>query len=260
MKYLASIIFIITEMGVSGYYTPIDFLWVFPRVMLIIGITILAYNKMDAAIKWSIIVIIPLTALSARSEWGRIAKEKLTKSQKLEETRIKLPIEPTLPDCALLTKWRKEVCDSRSEKLQAAYSLALEKYNAAIQKSENKIKAVSVNLTWSEQQPIFIYILFSCCLSFMTMISLPGHNKKTSKQIITKKRLDEDLKKMSVNKILKEKRKFPRKSFEVLCQENGVAYKSFDRWKKQMSESVLGNVRTSTRKGLEEIQEENENG
>lgn len=261
--YIPGLFFLLLEMGVSGYYTPVNVLWLAIRVGIISVYVSTAYvganykeysDTANKVISWMSVMLIPLTLMSARNEWKNISSQKLVNGQVLEKTKIVPPSIPKLPDCQDLTKWRKDECDKKLEKLQLSYSVALEKYNSKIEKSENRIKSVDDSLSFSDQLPIFLYLCFSVILSLLAMLAVPDNHKNTNQEIPTKIRLDKELKEISVKKIINEKKKFPKKSYENICKENGIVYKSFDRWKKEMSSNVRNNVRN----GLEGEQENNE--
>lgn len=173
MKYLPTFTCLIVEMGISGYFTPIDGFWIFTRVGLVLVFVSLVIADQIKTIQWLPLALIALSLMSIRDKWQAIEKEKLTSVKSNYVTKVKLPKEPDLADCKNLTKWRKSDCDSNNNKLQLTYNASLEKYNSRVITTETKSENVKVELDFYDQQPIWIYIFLTCVMSFLTLISTP---------------------------------------------------------------------------------------
>lgn len=175
-KYYTGLILIIFESIVSGIYTPIDLSWIILRIGLIsVYITAALVDTKESrnVIAWIPLATIALSLLSVDSKYKSLEAEKLKSVKSDYVTSVKAPSVPTLPNCEGLTKWRLDQCQAKTEKLQIAYSEALEKYNSRIIRSETKIEKAKVELTFQEQIPIFIYVLFISGLSFISFASTP---------------------------------------------------------------------------------------
>lgn len=175
-KYYTGLILIIFESIVSGIYTPIDLAWIILRLGLIsVYLTAALVDTKESrnVIAWIPLATIALSLLSVDSKYKSIEAEKLKSIKSDYVTSVKAPSIPALPNCEGLTKWRLDQCQAKTEKLQIAYSEALEKYNSRIIRSESKIEKAKVELTFQDEIPIFIYVLFISGLSFISFASTP---------------------------------------------------------------------------------------
>lgn len=175
-KYYTGLILIIFESIVSGIYTPIDLAWIILRLGLIsVYLTAALVDTKESrnVIAWIPIATIALSLLSVDSKYKSLEAEKLKSVKSDYVTSVKAPIIPVLPNCEGLTKRRLDQCQAKTEKLQIAYSEALEKYNSRIIRSESKIEKAKVELTFQDEIPIFIYVLFISGLSFISFASTP---------------------------------------------------------------------------------------
>ena len=175
-KYYTGLILIIFESIVSGIYTPIDLAWIILRVGLIsvyLTAAIVDTKESRNVIAWIPLATIALSLLSVDSKYKSLEAEKLKNVKSDYVTSVKAPSVPSLPNCEGLTKWRLDQCQIKVEKLQTAYNESLEKYNSRIIRSESKIEKAKVELTFQDEIPIFIYILFISGLSFISFASTP---------------------------------------------------------------------------------------
>ena len=184
IKYLPTFTCLIVEMGVSGYFTPIDGFWIFTRVGLVLVFVSLVIADQIKTIQWLPLALIALSLMSIRDKWQAIEKEKLTSVKSDYVTKVKPPEKPVLADCKDLTKRRKSECDSNNKELQLTYNKALEKYNSRVITTETKSENTKVELDFYDQQPIWIYVFLTCVMSFLTLISTPEEKKeiKTDKK------------------------------------------------------------------------------
>ena len=159
------------EMLVSGYFNQIDFFWIATRFFIFVIIFSAIHTKKSLVLKFAPLLFVFLSLQGIREKWHSIAAEKLSKQESSYNTKIVKPEKPLLPNCIGETKWRKELCEQKSEKLQLAYSVLLEKYNSRIEKSESEIRKIEIELTAYEQQPIWIYVLLSMACIGLTIIS-----------------------------------------------------------------------------------------
>jgi hypothetical protein len=183
-KYYTGLILIIFESIVSGIYTPIDLSWIILRVGLIsvyLTAAIVDTKESRNVIAWIPLATIALSLLSVDSKYKSLEAEKLKSVKSDYMTSVKAPTIPALPNCEGLTKWRLDQCQTKTEKLQIAYNESLEKYNSRIIRSESKIEKAKVELTFQEQIPIFIYVLFISGLSFISFASTPKVEKQIEK-------------------------------------------------------------------------------
>lgn len=172
---------LIVEMGVSGYYTPVDVFWVSTRIGIVLVYCALVIADNVKTIQWLPLVLIALSLMSVRDKWQAIEKEKITGIKTDAKTSVKEPKEPKLPDCEGLVKWRKDECDSKIEKLQLAYNKSLKEYNSWIRQSETKIQNATVELSWYDQQPVWIYICLVMAMSWLTLVSTPEETEAPQK-------------------------------------------------------------------------------
>lgn len=170
------------EMIVSGYFNEMNFFWWITRIGLIGVIYSAIETKKTLVLRFAPLIFIFLSLSGIREKWHSIAESKLAKQEKVHTTNIVKPEKPVLPKCENETKWRKELCESKSEKLQLAYANALEKYNSRIQKSENDIRKIEIELSLYDQQPIWIYVFLSMACIGLTILTT-FEEKKVEKQI-----------------------------------------------------------------------------
>lgn len=159
------------EMLVSGYFNQIDFFWIATRVFIFLIIFSAIHTKKSLVLKFAPLLFVFLSLQGIREKWHSIAAEKLSKQESSYLTKVVKPEKPTLPDCSKETKWRKELCEQKSEKLQLAYSRSLDKYNSQVQNSESEIRKIEIELDAYDQQPIWIYVLLSMACIGLTIIS-----------------------------------------------------------------------------------------
>lgn len=185
-KYYTGLILIVFESIVSGIYTPIDLAWIILRLGLIsVYLTAALVDTKESrnVIAWIPLATIALSLLSVDSKYKSIEAEKLKSIKSDYVTSVKAPSIPALPNCEGLTKRRLDQCQAKTEKLQIAYNESLEKYNSRIIRSESKIEKAKVELTFQDEIPIFIYVLFISGLSFISFASTPKVEKQIEKQI-----------------------------------------------------------------------------
>lgn len=223
LKYIPGLICLIIEMGISGAYSQLDYLAIITRVGLIFAYISFAAFDMLKAIQWLPLILIALSLMSVRNKWQSIESKKLNTIKSSYTTKIKSPVYPKLPDCKDLKNWRKEICDARIEKLQLEYSKALELYNSQLINSELKSQTATVELTWYDQQPILIYVLLMCGMSWVTLIATPKLGE--AKKEIPKQKTDWE-------KLIKQFIDTKGKTIETYCAENGIAQSTFKRYKK----------------------------
>ena len=183
-KYYTGLILIIFESIVSGIYTPIDLSWIILRTGLIsVYLTAALVDTKESrnVIAWIPLATIALSLLSVDSKYKSLEAEKLKSVKSDYVTNVKAPTIPALPNCEGLTKWRLDQCQAKTEKLQIAYNESLEKYNSRIIRSESKIEKAKVELTFQDEIPIFIYVLFISGLSFISFASTPKVEKQIEK-------------------------------------------------------------------------------
>lgn len=170
------------EMIVSGYFNEMNFFWWVTRLGLIGVIYSAIETKKTLVLRFAPLIFVFLSLSGIREKWHSIAESKLAKQEKVYATNIVKPDKPVLPNCSEETKWRKELCETKSEKLQLAYASALEKYNSRIQKNENDIKKIEIELSLYDQQPIWIYVFLSMACIGLTILTT-FEDKKAEKQI-----------------------------------------------------------------------------
>lgn len=170
------------EMIVSGYFNEMNFFWWITRLGLIGVIYSAIETKKTLVLRFAPLIFVFLSLSGIREKWHSIAESKLAKQEKVHTTNIVKPEKPILPNCENETKWRKELCESKSEKLQLAYSSALEKYNSRVQKSENDIRKIEIELSLYDQQPIWVYVFLSMACIGLTILTT-FEEKKIEKQI-----------------------------------------------------------------------------
>jgi hypothetical protein len=227
-KYYTGLALIIFECLVSGAYTPIESTWVLLRAGLVFVYIVSAYvdrKESINVISYLPLAMIILSLLSVDNKWKSLESEKLKTVKKEHVTKIKAPVGPVLPNCENLTKWRLDECQKKTEKLQLTYNAALEKYNSIVINSESSIRAAKVELTFTDQLPIFGYILFICVLSFINFKATPNPEIKELKKELPKQKIDTE-------KLVENFIGLRGKTIETYCFENGLAVSSFKRWKK----------------------------
>lgn len=178
IKYLPTLACLTVEMGVSGYFTPIDGFWLFTRVGLMFIFISLVIAEQIKTINWLPLALVALSLMSIRAEWQLIEETKKSKKENISHTKIKEPKEPALADCKGLVKRRKDDCDANNKEMQLTYSTDLREYNKEIRQSEKNIQSIEITLDWYDQQPVWIYVFLSCVMSFLTFVSTPDEQKK----------------------------------------------------------------------------------
>ena len=248
-KYYTGLGLIVFESIVSGAYTPIDATWFILRAGLVVVYLIEAIvdtKESSNVIAWIPIATIALSLLSVDNKYKSLEDAKLKSVKSDYVTNVKLPAKPVLPNCEGLTKWRLDECQKKIEKLQLAYNVALEKYNTRILRSETKIETAKVELTFQEQIPIFIYVLFICGLSFISFAATPRVEMKQ----VTNTNLPQA--KIDKNEVVKNYLDTKGKTIETYCLENGIATSTFKRWKSNY-ETRMKNNETKLRLVKKEI-------
>ena len=248
-KYYTGFGLIVFESIVSGAYTPIDATWFILRAGLVVVYLIAAIvdtKESSNVIAWIPLATIALSLLSVDSKYKSLEDAKLKSVKSDYVTNVKLPAKPVLPNCEGLTKWRLDECQKKIEKLQLAYNVALEKYNTRILRSETKIETAKVELTFQEQIPIFIYVLFICGLSFISFAATPRAEMKQ----VTNTNLPQA--KIDKNEVVKNYLDTKGKTIETYCLENGIATSTFKRWKSNY-ETRMKNNETKLRLVKKEI-------
>ena len=237
-KYYTGLGLIVFESIVSGAYTPIDATWFILRAGLVVVYLIAAIvdTKESAnVIAWIPIATIALSLLSVDSKYKSLEDAKLKGVKSDYVTSVKPPANPVLPNCEGLTKWRLDECQKKVEKLQLAYNQALEKYNSRIMRSETKIETAKVELTFQEQIPIFIYVLFICGLSFISFAATPRTEiKQAANGNLPTIKIDK-------NEVVKNYLDTKGKTIETYCLENGIPVSTFKRWKKNFETHMKNN-------------------
>ena len=228
-KYYTGLGLIVFESIVSGAYTPIDATWFILRAGLVVVYLIAAIvdtKESSNVIAWIPIATIALSLLSVDNKYKSLEEAKLKGVKSDYVTSVKPPANPVLPNCDGLVKWRLDQCQAKAEKLQLAYSQALEKYNTRIMRSESKIETAKVDLTFQEQIPVFIYILFICGLSFISFAATPrAEIKQAANSNLPTVKIDK-------NEVVKQYLDTKGKTIETYCLENGIPVSTFKRWKK----------------------------
>ena len=248
-KYYTGLGLIIFESIVSGVYTPIDITWFILRAGLVVVYLIAAIvdTKESAnVIAWIPIATIALSLLSVDSKYKSLEDAKLKGVKSDYVTSVKPPANPVLPNCEGLTKWRLDECQKKVEKLQLSYNASLEKYNTRILRSETKIETAKAELTFQEQIPIFIYVLFICGLSFISFAATPRMEvKQAANPNLPTVKIDK-------NEVVKNYLDTKGKTIETYCMENGIATSTFKRWKSNY-ETRMKNNETKLRLVKKEI-------
>lgn len=234
-KYYTGLGLIIFESIVSGAYTPIDATWFILRAGLVVVYSIAAMvdtRESTNVIAWIPIATIALSLLSVDSKYKSLEEAKLKGVKSDYVTSVKPPANPVLPNCEGLTKWRLDECQKKVEKLQLAYNQALEKYNSRIMRSETKIETAKVELTFQEQIPIFIYVLFICGLSFISFAATPRmETRQAANSNLPTVKIDK-------NEVVKQYLDTKGKTIETYCLENGIPVSTFKRWKKNFETHI----------------------
>lgn len=179
------------EMIVSGYFNEMNFFWWITRLWIIGVIYSAIETKKTLVLRFAPLIFVFLSLSGIREKWHSIAESKLAKQEKVHTTNIVKPEKPILPNCENETKWRKELCESKSEKLQLAYAGALEKYNSRIQKSENDIRKIEIELSLYDQQPIWIYVFLSMACIALTILTTFEENKIENEIVIQEETAEE---------------------------------------------------------------------
>lgn len=197
IKYLPTFGCEILEMGISGYFTPVDGFWISTRIGLLVVFWLAAFAENIKLIKWLPIILIALSLMSIRHQWQDIEQTKLKNLKYDYVTKIKEPSRPRLEDCDKHNKsWAIDNCQKRNYGLSVKYDLAVAQYNARVIKSETKIESAKVSLDWYDQQPVWIYVFLICGMSWLTLVSTP------SEKIVEEKNLSEtDLRAMIVSRL-----------------------------------------------------------
>lgn len=234
-KYYTGLGLIVFESIVSGAYTPIDAIWFILRAGLVVVYSIAAMvdtRESTNVIAWIPIATIALSLLSVDSKYKSLEEAKLKGVKSDYVTSVKPPANPVLPNCEGLTKWRLDECQKKVEKLQLAYNQALEKYNSRIMRSETKIETAKVELTFQEQIPIFIYVLFICGLSFISFAATPRmETRQAANSNLPTVKIDK-------NEVVKQYLDTKGKTIETYCLENGIPVSTFKRWKKNFETHI----------------------
>lgn len=234
-KYYTGLGLIVFESIVSGAYTPIDATWFILRAGLVVVYSIAAMvdtRESTNVIAWIPIATIALSLLSVDSKYKSLEEAKLKGVKSDYVTSVKPPANPVLPNCEGLTKWRLDECQKKVEKLQLAYNQALEKYNSRIMRSETKIETAKVELTFQEQIPIFIYVLFICGLSFISFAATPRmETRQAANSNLPTVKIDK-------NEVVKQYLDTKGKTIETYCLENGIPVSTFKRWKKNFETHI----------------------
>ena len=237
-KYYTGLGLIVFESIVSGAYTPIDATWFILRAGLVVVYLIAAIvdtKESSNVIAWIPIATIALSLLSVDNKYKSLEDAKLKGVKSDYVTSVKPPANPVLPNCEGLTKWRLDECQKKIEKLQLAYNVALEKYNTRILRSETKIETAKVELTFQEQIPIFIYVLFICGLSFISFAATPrAEIKQAANGNLPTIKIDK-------NEVVKNYLDTKGKTIETYCLENGIATSTFKRWKNNYETRMKNN-------------------
>lgn len=188
-KYLPTFACLVVEMGISGYFTPVDGFWISTRLGLLVVFCFAVIAENVKLIQWLPLVLIALSLMSIRHQWQDIEQAKLKSLKSDYVTHIKEPVKPRLEDCDKLNKsWAIDNCQKRNYDLSAKYDLAVAQYNNRIIKSETKIETAKVELTWYDQQPVWIYVILVCVMSWLTLVSTPEESKVAEiKNSITEK-------------------------------------------------------------------------
>lgn len=227
-KYYIGLGLILFESIVSGAYTPIDTTWIILRAGLIVVYAISAMvdrKESVYVISWLPLATIVLSLLSVDNKYKSLEAEKLNNTKSDYITSVKAPLAPVLPNCDNLTKWRLDECQKKVEKLQLVYSTSLEKYNSRVINSEKNIQLASVQLTFREELPVWLYVIFICVLSGISFAASPKTEEKEKPVQAPKKEINKD-------EIVKRFFDTKGKTIETYCFENGLAVSSFKRWKK----------------------------
>lgn len=234
-KYYTGLGLIVFESIVSGVYTPIDATWFILRAGLVVVYSIAAMvdtRESTNVIAWIPIATIALSLLSVDSKYKSLEEAKLKGVKSDYVTSVKPPANPVLPNCEGLIKWRLDECQKKTEKLQLAYNASLEKYNTRIMRSESKIETAKVELTFQEQIPIFIYVLFICGLSFISFAATPrAEIKQAANSNLPTVKIDK-------NEVVKQYLDTKGKTIETYCLENGIPVSTFKRWKKNFETHI----------------------
>lgn len=237
-KYYTGLGLIIFESIVSGAYTPIDATWFILRAGLVVVYLIAAIvdtKESSNVIAWIPIATIALSLLSVDSKYKSLEETKLKGVKSDYVTSVKPPANPVLPNCDGLVKWRLDQCQAKAEKLQLAYSQALEKYNSRVMRSETKIETAKVELSFQEQTPVFIYVFFICGLSFISFAATPRMEpKQAANSNLPTVKIDK-------NEVVKQYLDTKGKTIETYCLENGIPVSTFKRWKKNFETHMKNN-------------------
>ena len=183
-KYYTGLILIIFESIVSGIYTPIDLSWIILRLGLIsVYLTAALVDTKESrnVIAWIPLATIALSLLSVDAKYKALEEEKLAKKVKGYNTEIVKPEKPKLADCKIQPMYARPKCESDNATLQLAHNASLEKHNEKKETSEANKQTATVELTFQEQIPIFIYVLFISGLSFISFASTPKVEKQIEK-------------------------------------------------------------------------------
>ena len=175
-KYYTGLILIIFESIVSGIYTPIDLSWIILRLGLIsvyLTAALVGTKESRNVIAWIPLATIALSLLSVDAKYKALEEEKLAKKVKGYNTEIVKPEKPKLADCKIQPMYARPKCESDNATLQLAHNASLEKHNEKKETSEANKQTATVELTFQEQIPIFIYVLFISGLSFISFASTP---------------------------------------------------------------------------------------
>lgn len=234
-KYYTGLGLIVFESIVSGVYTPIDATWFILRAGVVAVYLIAAIvdsKESKNVIAWLPVATIALSLLSVDSKYKSLEDAKLKSVKSGYVTSVKPPEKPALPNCKGLIKWRLDECQAKAEKLQLAYSQALEKYNSRVIRSETKIETAKVELSFQEQIPVFIYVFFICGLSFVSFVATPKDEiKQVANANLPQVKIDK-------NEVVKNYLDTKGKTIETYCLENGIPVSTFKRWKKNFETHI----------------------
>ena len=153
----------------------------------------------------------------------------------------------------------KRECALRNENVKNKQDIERKRITQKNLDIENRINSLSKGISFIDffsNPKIYAHLLWSFLLPLIQVNLVPKTKIEKNFEIekLVKPRLASESKYKLVLKVLKEKDKNPKATLYKICMDNGINYKSFDRWKKEMSKKDKSFVR----KGLEGEQENDE--
>lgn len=213
------------EIVVSGYFCKLDGFFFLTRI----GIYLISFAVIEIGylhvLKWVGLILVILSFSGIREKWQALEKEKFEKNSSLEETKIKSPEKPIPEKCEILAKWARVDCVKGNQGLQLTFQEERREYNKKISKVENKIKNLDTSLDFYDTQPILIYCILMCALTWLSVIS--AKKPEVEKEVKTKK--ENGLSNLEKVKLIEKRNEQEKISQGLLCKEYGISLSEFKR-------------------------------